>query len=179
MAAAAGDDDRVTEDLHFPSPLGTRQRLVAGILGIGLGFGGPFLLSVALMATSGDPSFILLPLPFLGALWMMQGLAPSGVTLEDDGVRLRRRWLARLLPYGAIEDCDRRTRRIGGLGAVGLNAMFGSYGWRWNPWTGWHYLSITNTTDLVYLHTTSGLIVISPSDPNRFMRELRIRLTAD
>jgi hypothetical protein len=47
----------VSDDAHFASPLGTRQRLIAGILGIGVGFGGPFLLSVALVATSGDPSF--------------------------------------------------------------------------------------------------------------------------
>jgi hypothetical protein len=81
-----------------------------------------------------------------------------------------------MIPYGAIEQCDRRPRRIGGLGNVGLNAMFGSHGWRWNPRTGWHYLSITNTTDLVYLETRAGLVVISPSDPDRFARELRTRL---
>ena len=57
---------------------------------------------------------------------------------------------------------------------MGLNGLFGSYGWRWNPWTGWHYLAITNTRDLVYLDTTAGVIVISPSEPDRF--ELRTRL---
>ena len=92
----------MSDDAHFASSLGTRQRLIAGILGIGLGFGGPFLLSVALVATSGDPSFLILPLPFLGGLWMIQGLAPSGVRLEDDGVRLERRWLGRLVPYRVI-----------------------------------------------------------------------------
>ena len=146
----------VSEDAHFASPLGTRQRLIAGILGIGIGFGGPFLLSVALVATSGDPSFLILPLPFLGGLWMIQGLAPSGVRLEADGVRLERRWLGRLVPYRVIARGHREPRRIGGLGAVGLNGLFGSYGWRWNPWTGWHYLAITNTRDLVYLETAAG-----------------------
>ena len=166
----------MSADAHFASSLGTRQRLIAGILGIGVGFGGPFLLSVVLVATSGDPTFLILPLPFLGALWMAQGLAPSGVRLEADGVRLERRWLARLLPYTAIHECDRTPRKIGGLGAVGLNALFGSYGWRWNPWTGRHYLAITNTNDLVYLHTSAGLLVISPTNPDGFIGQLRARL---
>ena len=165
----------MSEETHFASPLGTRQRLIAGILGIGVGFGGPFLLSVALVATSGDPSFLILPLPFLGGLWMIQGLAPSGVRLEADGVRLERRWLGRLVPYRVIARGHREPKRIGGLGAVGLNGLFGSYGWRWNPWTGWHYLAITNTDDLVYLDTTAGLVVLSPREPDRFVTALAAR----
>ena len=164
--------------MHFPSVLGTRQRLVAGVLGVGVGFGAPFLLSVALVATSGDPSFLILPLPFLGGLWAAQGLAPTGVSLEPDGVRLERRWLARFLPYSAIRRCDRRPRPIGGLGAVGLNALFGSHGRRWNPRTGGHYLFITNTRDLVYLDTSAGLVVLSPSEPDAFVARLRARLAS-
>ncbi|HEV8438226.1 MAG TPA: PH domain-containing protein [Methylomirabilota bacterium] len=163
--------------MNFPAVLGTRQRIIAGV-GIGLGFGGPFLLSVALVATSGDPSLLILPLPFLGALWMIQGLAPSGYTLEDHGVRLERRWLSRLLPYVAIFRCDRERRPVGGVLALGLNGLFGSHGWRWNPRTGWHYLAITNTRDLVYLHTTAGLMIISPSRPDEFVAMLEERLSA-
>lgn len=162
--------------MSFPCVLGARQRLIAGVLGVGVGFGVPFVLSVALVATSGDPSFLILPLPFLGGLWVAQGLAPAGVSLESDGVRLERRWLARTLPYGVIEGCDRTPRRIGGVGALGVNSLFGSHGWRWNPWTGWHYLAITNTLDLVYLYTTAGLVVISPSDPDELVAQLRARL---
>jgi hypothetical protein len=150
--------------------------LLTGVLGIGVGVGAPFLLSVLLVATSGDPSLLILPLPFLGGLWMIQGLAPSGFTLEADGVRLERRWRPRLLPYGAILRCDRERRRVGGALALGLNGLFGSHGWRWNPSTGWHYLAITNTQDLVYLHTTGGLIVVSPSRPDEFVARLAARL---
>src|SRR5262245_25350741 len=163
-------------DQFFPAVLGTRQRWIAGVLGVGVGFGGPFLLSVALVASSGDPGFLILPLPFLGMLWMAQGLAPAGYRLEPDGVRLERRWLSRLVPYAAIRKCDRRPRRIGGLGAVGVNALFGAHGWRWNPWTGPHYLAITNTRDLVYLETTAGLMVISPSEPDEMVARLNARL---
>jgi len=59
---------------------------------VGLGFGVPFVLSVAMVATSGDPSLLILPLPFLLGLWVVQGLAPAGFTLEPDGVRIERRW---------------------------------------------------------------------------------------
>ena len=162
-------------DRHFAAPLGARQRWIAGLVGIGLGFGVPFLLSVVLVATSGDASLLILPLPFLGALWAIQGLAPSGYTLEAGGVRLERRWMSRLLPYAAILGCDRQSRSIGGLFALGLNGLFGSHGWRWNPRTGWHYLAITNTTDLVYLSTTGGLIVLSPERPDEFTAALAAR----
>ena len=163
-------------ELSFPAVLGTRQRVIAGVVGIGLGFGGPFLLSVVLVATSGDPSLLMLPLPFLGGLWAIQGLAPSGFTLEPGGLRLERRWLSRRLPYAAILACDREPRLVGGALALGLNGLFGSRGWRWNPRTGWHYLAITNTRDLVWLHTSAGLVVISPSRPDEFVAGLHARL---
>ena len=165
-----------TRTSSFPAILGRRQRLITGIVGIGLGVGLPFLLSVVLVATSGDPSLLILPLPFLTGLWMIQGLAPSGFTLEADGVRLERRWRPRLLPYAAILRCDRERRRVGGVFAIGLNGLFGSHGWRWNRSTSWHYLAITNTCDLVYLHTTAGLVVISPSRPDEFVARLVSRL---
>jgi Bacterial PH domain len=162
--------------VHFPASLGRRQRLLAGVLGVGIGFVVPFLISVALVAATGDPSALILPLPFLGALWAIQGLAPSGYTLEERGVRIERRWLRRLIPYDRIGGCDRRHRPIGGFLAVGINSLFGSYGPRWNPRTGWHYLAITNTDDLVFLETAVGVVVLSPTDPDEFVRALTARL---
>jgi Bacterial PH domain len=151
--------------------------VVAGILGVGVGFGGPFLLSVALTASSGDPSFVILPLPFLGALWLVQGLAPAAYTLSERGVLIERRLWPRLIPYRDIRAVDREPRPIGGLLAFGVNSLFGSRGPRWNPRTGLHYLAITNTSDLVFLHTRRGLMVISPRRPDEFARELTRRLT--
>jgi len=162
--------------VHFPASLGRKQRLLAGVLGIGVGFGGPFLGSVGLVAATGDPTALILPLPFLGALWAIQGLAPSGYTLEEHGVRLERRWLRRLIPYDRITGCDRRRRPIGGLLAAGLNGLFGSHGPRWNPRSGWHYLAITNTADLVFLETPGGFVVLSPSRPDEFVAALSARL---
>lgn len=159
--------------------LGRRQRLIAGILGIGLGFVAPFVLSIAMVATSGDLSLLGLPLPFLLGLWVIQGLAPSGFALEADGVRIQRRWLSRLIPYVLIRAVDREPRPIGGVGAVGLNVLFGSQGPRWNRRTGWHYLAITNTADLVYLNTRGGLMVLSPSQPDEFAARLGRRLAKE
>jgi hypothetical protein len=164
--------------VFFPAVLGPRQRWIAGVLGLGLGFGVPFLLSVVLVATSGDPALLIFPLPFLGALWFAQGLAPSGYRLEPDGLRLERRWLARFLPYGIILGADREQRAVGGIGAIGLNGLFGAHGWRWNPRTGWHYLAITDTSALVYLRTRSGLVVVSPSEPDRFAAAIAERIAA-
>ena len=132
-----------------------------------------------MVATSGDPSLLILPLPFLLGLWVVRGLAPAGFTLETDGVRIERRWLSRLVPYALIRGVDRESRSIGGFGAVGLNVLFGSQGPRWNRRTGWHYLAITNTADLVYLHTAGGLIVLSPSRPDEFAARLRDRLAGE
>ena len=55
-------------DPSFPAVLGTRQRWIAGLGGIGLGFVVPFILSVILVATSGDMALLVLPLPCLFAL---------------------------------------------------------------------------------------------------------------
>jgi hypothetical protein len=137
------------------------------------------VLSVAMVATSGDPSLLILPLPFLCGLWVIQGLAPAGFTLETDGIRIERRWLSRLIPYVLVLGVDREPRSIGGFGAVGLNVLFGPQGPRWNRRTGWHYLAITNTTDLVYLHTRGGLVVLSPSRPDEFTVRLDRRLAKE
>jgi hypothetical protein len=107
---------------------------------------------------------------------MIQGLAPSGYTLEEGGLRLERRWARRLIPYDRITGCDRERRPIGGLLAAGVNSLFGSHGPRWNSRTGWHYLAITNTDDLVFLHTRGGLIVLSPSRPEEFVAALHAEL---
>lgn len=147
-------------------------------MGLGLGAGLPIALSVVLTATTGDPVFVIFPLPFLGAVWVIQGLAPSGYTLEERGLRLERRWLSRRLPYAAIRSVDRVRRPVGGLLALGLNGLFGSHGPRWNPRTGWHYLAIANTRDLVYLHTASGLVVLSPDRPDEFAAALGARLAS-
>lgn len=132
-----------------------------------------------MVATSGDLSLLILPLPFLLGLWVIQGLAPAAFTLEDGGIRIERRWLSRLIPYAAIRRVDREPRPTGGLGAMGLNSLFGSHGPRWNPRTGWHYLAISNTTDLVFVHTQAGLVVLSPSRPDEFVAQLRRRLAKE
>ena len=139
----------------------------------------PFVLSVAMVATSGDPSLLILPLPFLCGLWVIQGLAPAGFTLEIEGIRIERRWLSRLIPYALIRAVDREPRAIGGFGAVGLNSLFGSQGPRWNRRTGWHYLAITNTTDLVYVHTLGGIVVLSPSRPDEFTASVDQRIAKE
>ena len=150
--------------------------MIAGVVGIGLGVLAPFLLSVALVAATGDLLFTIFPLPFLGAVWALQGMAPAGYTLDRRGLRLERRWMARRLLYSAIAGADRTPRPIGGLLALGLNSLFGSHGLRWNPRSGLHYLAITNTRDLVYLQTRRGLVVISPSRPDAFVAALSARL---
>ena len=148
-------------------------------MGIGIGFGVPFLLSVAMVATSGDPSLLILPLPFLCGLWVIHGLAPAGYTLEPDGIRIERRWLSRVIPYGLIVRVDREPREIGGFGAVGLNGLFGSQGPRWNRRTGWHYLAVTNTTNLVHIHTRRRLVVLSPSRPDEFTASVARRIAKE
>ena len=151
--------------------------MIAGVVALGLGIGVPIVTSAWLVAVTADPVFVIFPLPFIGAAWLIQGLAPSGYRFEDRGVRIERRWLSRRLPYTAIRDVDRVARPIGGLFALGLNGLFGAWGLRWNPSTGLHYLAIANTTDLVYLHTARWLLVLSPERPDEFVAELRRRLS--
>jgi hypothetical protein len=150
--------------------------VLAGVLGLGLGVAVPFMVSVALVASTSDPVFVIFPLPFLGLVWLVQGLAITGYTLDDDGVVLERRWGARRLGLDGIDGVDRQPRRIGGLGALGLNGLFGAHGLRWNPWTGLHYLAIANTRDLVYLQTRRGLVVLSPARADEFVAEVGERI---
>ncbi len=166
----------MSENETFAASLGTRERWIAGLVGIVGGFGVPFVLSVVLVATSGDLLFLILPLPFLGALWFAQGLAPSGYTLEEDRLILERRWLRRGIAYAAIRAIDDRPRAVGGFGSVGLNSLFGAHGLRWNPRTGRHSVFITRTSHLVWLTTSRGLVALSPEEPAAFTTRLAARL---
>ena len=152
--------------------------MIAGVVALGLAIGVPIVTSAWLVAVTADPVFVIFPLPFIGAVWLIQGMATTGYRFEDRGVRIERRWLSRRLPYTAIRDVDRVQRPIGGLLALGLNGLFGAWGLRWNRRTGLHYLAIANTHDLVYVHTVRGLLVLSPERPDEFVAQIRRRLAS-
>jgi hypothetical protein len=82
----------------------------------------------------------------------------------------------KVFAYGAIRDADRQERPVGGLSVTASKGVFGRFGRFWNTELGFHWLYLSNTSTVVWLHTDGGLVGLSPDRPDEFLARLRGRL---
>jgi hypothetical protein len=162
---------------RFGAPLGTWERW-ATLGAVVVSVAGLTLLGVVLMLKSGDPSWLLIGLPFTLALFVIARLAPAAYALASDGVHIERRAGPRVIPYRTIRGVDRLPRRVSGLSVTASKGIFGRFGRFWNMELGFYRLFLTNTDAVVWLDTTDGLIGLSPDRPDEFVERLQARLAA-
>jgi Bacterial PH domain len=136
------------------------------------------IVGVAMTARSGDPSWLLVGVPFTLGLWLFGRYAPAGYTLGDDGVQVHRKAGVLVIPYRTIRACDGERRSVSGLTMFGSRGIFGHFGRFWSPRLGNYRLYLTNLRDVVWLATDDGWIGLSPERPLEFLERLRRRLGA-
>jgi len=141
-----------------------------------LGIVGTFILGVGLMATSGDPRWLFLSLPFTALLVAVGRYAPTGYRLAADGVHVERRAGARVIPYRTIRAVDREPRPLHGFTVLACRGVFGRFGRFWNARLGLYRLDVTDARSVVWLTTDRGLVGLSPARPDEFVEALRRRL---
>jgi len=132
-------------------------------------------LGIAFTVATGDLRWIFLGLPFTLVLFVAGRYAPNAYRLATDGVHIERRAGPKVIPYRTIRNVDREPRPIGGVSVLGSKGVFGRFGRFWNPTLGSYQLWLSNTHGVVWLHTTSGWVAVSPDRPDDFVDRLRAR----
>jgi hypothetical protein len=143
-----------------------------------LGVVGTTILGIAATVSSGRPEWLFLSLPFALVLFVLGRLAPTGYRLGPDGIHVERRAGDAVIPYARIRAVDRAPRPVTGISTFGSQGVFGRFGWFWAPRLGTYRLFLTNTTDVVWLETSEGLVALSPDRPDEFVARLHARLSA-
>ncbi len=105
--------------------------------------------------------------------------APTGYQLDDDSVLIRRRVGPKVVRLTAIRGArlmepEELSGSIPRWPAVG--GIFGFFGTFETPALGKHRWYAARDEDLVLLQTTSGPLVLSPDEPDTFVREVNQRL---
>jgi hypothetical protein len=138
--------------------------------------GGFMMAGIVLTAHTSELIWLFLGLPFLLMLLVAARLAPAGYHLAADGVHVERKAGPKVIPYADIRAVDLEARRHGGLTMAGSNGLFGRFGQFWNPRLGLYRLYLSNTHSVVWIHTTRGLVGISPDRPEEFVERLTARI---
>ena len=136
-------------------------------------FATAILLAVAVLPVPGLWWVRILPLAIL------MGAVPfvvRGYTIRDDALLIRRLfWDTR------IELSGLRSARIdpsvicGSIRTCGNGGLFSFTGWYWNRRLGKYRMYVTDLKQPVVLTFDTRCIVVSPSDPEAFVRELSVR----
>ena len=125
--------------------------------------------------------FLLTAPAVCAAIGLAYWYAPIGYLINEDAVAIRRRSglkpipfatlrSARLMEAAELAESTWRWPAVGGL--------FGFYGTFETPALGRHQWYASRDEDLVLLQTSSGPVILSPDDPQTFVREVNQRLRA-
>lgn len=131
---------------------------------------------VILAARTGEAAWLLLSAPFTLVLWLFGRYAPTGYTLVGEGVQVRRRAGAVVIPYRVIRGADAEPRPLAAITTFGSRGLFGHFGRFWSPRLGNFRLYLANRREIVWLATDEGLVGLSPDRPQEFLARLRARL---
>ncbi|MBY0503276.1 MAG: PH domain-containing protein [Bryobacteraceae bacterium] len=107
--------------------------------------------------------------------------APVGYRVDAGGVTILRRAADKPLPLATLRSA--RLLEPAELGQVtwrwpALGGLFGFYGWFETPALGRHQWYAARDERLVLLQVTQGPVVLSPDEPESFVREVNQRVRA-
>jgi len=114
-----------------------------------------------------------------GVGWSVFGRAPLSVHVDDDAVRIERRWLGPVvIPLDSIRDATPLTaeQRRGWVRTRGTAAGRFAFGEFKGPALGSFRLYAWRRGGAVLLETDGGRVVVTPEDPAAFAEEVRSRL---
>jgi Bacterial PH domain len=160
---------------YYKATLSPRGRLLTYGVGIGVGIGVPLALALGFSVGFRNPMFLLLPLPFVGALFVVWRYRVTGY-------RIAGRALAVVSPMGdhLVDLSDLDTVRFPASSPPGnifgiwrVEGFWGTRGTYWNRGWGRFRVYVTDDKNRVELLLKSGQrIIISPDDPQKFARRV-------
>jgi hypothetical protein len=106
--------------------------------------------------------------------WQMR---PARYEVSDESVRIVRAWPFKsiAIPKAEIKDVRPVTLTWKTIRSFGVGGLFGTGGWFWNKELGNFLVAMTNGHKLVLI-SNGGKFVISPENPDEFIRDLQSRI---
>jgi hypothetical protein len=138
--------------------------------------GGTLVFGIVMTARTHDLRWLFLSLPFSVMLLIAARYAPRAYWIAPDGLHIERKAGPKVIPYRDIRAVDREPRSLKGMSFGGSNGLFGRFGRFWSPRLGFYRLFLSNTTSVVWLTTSQGLVGVSPDLPEEFCTRLAMRL---
>ena len=156
---------------HFNAPWG-RALLWVSVLSVVVCLGA----SILLMTTTRQAPFFLLPLFICLILALVLGTALftiRGYTITPDAILIHRLlWDTRLPRKGLISATSEPKVMNRSLRICGNGGMFSFTGWFWSKSLGRYKAYVTDLNRTVVLRWEKRTAVVSPDDPEGFVREL-------
>jgi hypothetical protein len=97
-----------------------------------------------------------------------------GYTVTPEAILVHRLLWSTRVPRAGLQSA-RRERQSWWRGIrIGNGGFFSFTGWRWSPGLGFYRVFATNAADRVVLRYPHRTVVVSPSPPDDFVRELAV-----
>jgi hypothetical protein len=129
-----------------------------------------------------DPAVLVIAggfaLLLLAVVLLSRAFAPVGFAVEGSEVKVLRRVRPVAIPLTRVRAAGPYGTFLGAIRLGGSGGLFGWFGRHWSRALGQFQLYATRTRDLVQLDTPEGRFVLSPDDPERFLREVLSRAPA-
>ncbi len=150
--------------------------MAVSVFATGVSVGASVVVWNAVRESGGDPmhSWVaLLPLAIVIAAALF---AIRGYSLERDSIIVQRPlWATRLPRTGLISATHDPAAVRGGMRVFGNGGLFSFSGWFRNKQLGTYRAYITDHSRAVVLRYSNRIVVVSPGDPERFVRDVMRR----
>lgn len=162
----------MNDDRRFAAPWCTLLKAVSA-LGTAVVLAVPMVCALALPQVAPVVRWLLLAVPILillpAALLTVRGYELAGRELLIQRLFWKTHlWLEGVQSVEADPEAMRRSIRLCGNGG-----LFGFTGWFWNKKLRTHRVFVTDPKRAVVLRLSQRTLVVSPDDPERFVRELK------
>jgi len=115
----------------------------------------------------------------LGIVGMCALFTVRGYSLAPDGLRILRLFWETRLPLDGLQSAEFRPDAMRwSLRTFGNGGLFSFSGWYYNRTLGCFRAWVTDLRPTVVLRWPRRTVVVSPGDPERFVREVRTRFLA-
>ncbi len=95
-----------------------------------------------------------------------------GYTITPEAILIHRPLWDTRLPLAGLQSARRESQSMWRGIRIGNGGFFSCTGWRWSPGLGVYRVFATNGSDRVVLRYSNRIVVVTPSAPDDFVREL-------
>ena len=101
-----------------------------------------------------------------------------GYTVTPEALFVQRLFWSTRVPLAGLQSARHEHMPIWRGIRIGNGGFFSFTGWRYSPGYGLYRVFVTNGSDRVVLRYTNRTVVVSPSEPEEFIRDLPVAQTS-